>query len=101
MYVAALVALQNTIDENSSMYPEMVRTIKQIEDTPGDRLSFVKLTDPKINEVLERGRESKAEAPEKDLAYCNARLSGELSESERDVLSKSREYLIKSKSLEQ
>lgn len=96
MYVAALVALQNTIDENSSMYPEMVRTIKQIQDTPGEMLSFVKLTDPNINEVLERGRASKAGAAEKDLAYCDQRLSGNISEAEREIVLQSREYLVKS-----
>jgi GNAT superfamily N-acetyltransferase len=97
MYKAALLALQETIDENAGAYPDLVRTMKQIDELAGDTLKLVPLNTPNIDEVLIRARPSKEGATETDIKYCEEKLKDpSISEEVRDILQKTKIYLVSS-----
>lgn len=94
MYKAAIVALQETIDENARFYPDLVRTLRQIDALPGDTMRFVPLNTPDIDKVMIAGRPAKEGAEQKDLEYCSQRLTNSsISEAEREVLLKTGDFL--------
>jgi hypothetical protein len=94
MYKAAIVALQETIDENARFYPDLVRTLQQIDALPGDTLRFVPLNTPGIDKVMIAARPTKEGAELKDLEYCSRRLANSsISEAEKEVLVKTRDFL--------
>lgn len=94
MYKAALLALQETIDENARFYPDLVRTMRQIDTLPGDTLRFVPLNTPTIDAVMIAARPTKEATELKDLEYCSQRLMDRsISEEEKEILSKTKGFL--------
>lgn len=93
MYAALFVVLQKTIDGRAKYYPELVRTLKQIQEAPGDTVHFVPLNAPNIKEFLQRAVISKEGLVEADLAYCANRLRDpSITHDEQEVVRKSQQY---------
>ncbi len=94
-YLATYLALQQTIDTRSQYFPELVRTIGEIERIAGsDALFLVPLNDPRVFDVLESTYPyAKPLIFQDDIDYCNRRLAQDISADEREVLTRSREYL--------
>lgn len=94
MYKAALLALQETIDENARFYPDLVRTMQQIDALPGETLRFVPLNKDNIDAVMRAARPTKEATELKDLEYCSQRLTDRLiSQEEKEILSKTKGFL--------
>ena len=94
MYKAALLALQETIDENARFYPDLVRTMQQIDALPGETLRFVPLNKDNIDAVMRAARPTKEATELKDLEYCSQRLTDRsISQEEKEILSKTKGFL--------
>lgn len=94
MYKAALLALQETIDENARFYPDLVRTMQQIDALPGEALRFVPLNQHNIDAVMIAARPTKEATELKDLEYCSQRLTDRsISQEEKEILSKTKGFL--------
>jgi hypothetical protein len=94
MYKAAIVALQETIDENARFYPDLVRTLQQIDDLQGDTLRFIPLNTPNIDKVMIEARPTKEGTELKDLEYCSQRLMDRsISKEEEEILSQTKRFL--------
>ncbi len=86
-YARILVALQQTVDHDARCYPELVRTLKQIEEIDDDSLGVLPLTSPQLETFLRRAQTLKAHAHRDDRAYCLRKLSSSsLSVRERFIL---------------
>jgi hypothetical protein len=94
LYRALVIAFQKTIDPEAPFYPELVRTLREIDETPGEMLHMIGLKGATLNEALETSAQYKLNCAQTDLAYCHTRLlDSTMSESERRVIEKTKAFL--------
>lgn len=89
LYMDLFRKLQESIDPHAKYHPDFVRTMKQIDELPGDSLRFVSLNSDEARTVMAKGRPHKAKAEEDDIRYCQDALAqGKLSDEEKEILTK-------------
>ncbi len=93
-YIALLIALQKTINEDATFYPELVRTIEQVKEIPEELFTFINLKKTEMLESMKLGVASKTGSTDADIEYCNKRLAQEIGEREREILTRSKEFLM-------
>jgi hypothetical protein len=94
LYRALVLAFQKTIDPEAPFYPELVRTLREIDETPGETLHMIGLEGATLNEALKTSAQYKLNCAQTDLAYCHTRLSDStMSTSERRVIEKAKAFL--------
>lgn len=90
LYKSMLVAFQETIDPNATLYPELVRVLKEVDEKFPDQLYIVGFKDPNINEILMRSVEPRSNCVQEDIQHCVTRLADPtITATEQDILEKS------------